>query len=71
MLHSMTDFSGNKGDITKLKKVVKLVQHYSRQDRYYVPKQNITIYESIITIDESLRKIRKKRKGKKKNCVVW
>ena len=41
MLHSMLGFPENEEDSKKLKKVEKLVQHFSEQCSHYVPKQNI------------------------------
>ena len=36
----MLDFPANDGDSKKLKKVQELVQHFSKQCRHYLPKQN-------------------------------
>ena len=56
----------NKGDNRKQKKVQELVQHFV---------SNVTLCTksklNFFSIDESLREIMKKRKGKKKNCLVY
>ena len=49
----MLDFPQIEGDSRKLKKVQELVQHFCKQCKHYVTKENIT-YRSI---DESLRSI--------------
>lgn len=52
MLDPMLGFPVNEGESKNLKKAQELVQHFSKQYRHYVPKQNLNIDGSLINYVE-------------------